>query len=238
MLHANLSSSTLLRALSHAGWGELAGNPLKGARAVLLALARRGGVVRTTALQLGDDAGYSERHVRRALTTLEELGVITWHRGRRVDGRAWPSLVAIQRGRILAMIQPGRQQRAEREAAQRKAAAKRLAPRVPRLRDLTGIAREAVRPAADAVTAAARQWGVTAREAARRLHSGHDARPSQQVGVEPNGAPTAHPVESAVETAEPTDSVGGKPMSRREQLRAARARRQAEIQAGIRHLDR
>ena len=89
VLNAGQSLTSILAALSRAGWGPLRGREFAASRAVLdtLALlahdtrADLAAVVQTTARQLAKRAGYSLRHTSRCLQWLEDAGVIEWHRG-------------------------------------------------------------------------------------------------------------------------------------------------------------
>jgi hypothetical protein len=87
--------------------GRLWANPL----AVLAILARRGdkdtGVVVVTAAQLADRAGCSPRTVRRSLARLEALGVLTWRRGGIVDAAPSPSVIRVNKARLLELVADG-----------------------------------------------------------------------------------------------------------------------------------
>lgn len=89
VLHAGMSFTSILAALSRVGWGPLRGREFAASRAILDTLAilahdtrtDLSAVVQTTARQLAKRAGYSLRHTSRCLQWLEDAGVIEWHRG-------------------------------------------------------------------------------------------------------------------------------------------------------------
>ena len=89
VLHAGMSFTSILAALSRVGWGPLRGREFAASRAILDTLAilahdtrtDLSAVIQTTARQLAKRAGYSLRHTSRCLQWLEDAGVIEWHRG-------------------------------------------------------------------------------------------------------------------------------------------------------------
>ena len=117
---------SLLRSLSHAGWGEhLRGRQWQGVRSTLYALAAhcddKTGRGVTTAEQIAENAGLSTRWVRRCLNVLEDLGVIVWQRGGISAGRCVPSAFRILKKRLVDLIAEARASHAERVAARREA---------------------------------------------------------------------------------------------------------------------
>ena len=88
-LNAGMGLTSILAALSRAGWGPLRGREFAASRAVLDTLALLAhdtksdlsAVIQTTARQLAKRAGYSLKHTSRCLQWLEDAGVIEWHRG-------------------------------------------------------------------------------------------------------------------------------------------------------------
>lgn len=114
---------SLLRSLSRAGWGDLAGRAHQGVRSTLLALANRlpdrGAAGLVTAEQVAAAAGLSERWVRRCMTVLEDAGVIEWQRGGVIDGRPAPSMIRIVKDVLVNLIHAARGDRAKVEAAHR-----------------------------------------------------------------------------------------------------------------------
>lgn len=121
---------SLLRSLSRAGWGDLAGREYQGVRSTLTALANRlpdkSAEGLATAEQISAAAGLSERWVRRCLTVLEDLGLITWQRGGVIDGRPAPSFFQVVKTRLVALIGKARGSRAEAEAEHRATTAERI----------------------------------------------------------------------------------------------------------------
>ena len=88
-LHAGMSVTSILAALSRVGWGPLRGREFAASRAILDTLSLIAhdtrtdltAVIQTTARQLAKRAGYSLRHTSRCLQWLEDAGVIVWNRG-------------------------------------------------------------------------------------------------------------------------------------------------------------
>ena len=61
-----------------------------------------------TASQLADRAGYSERHVRRWLPILEDLGILSWSRGWIEEGRPQPGSMKINKAVLVDYVQDAR----------------------------------------------------------------------------------------------------------------------------------
>lgn len=100
-LTAYAPTDVVVDRLAAVAWGPLGGRAWQGVRSTLHALVmvadRRTGVTTTgtTAHQLAERAGLSERWTRVCLQTLEELGVIEWTRGGVAHGAPQPSLMRI-----------------------------------------------------------------------------------------------------------------------------------------------
>lgn len=107
-LTAHAPTPALLTRLANAGWGELGGRSWQGVRSVLEAVARslpyKSAAGMTSAPQIAARAGLSERWVRRCLTLLEELEIISWHRGMVIEGKPTPSHIRINKQRIVDLI--------------------------------------------------------------------------------------------------------------------------------------
>ena len=116
MSNAAQPAYQLVDALRRAGWGILRGSENRCARTLLETLA---GTMRTlktdargymtiTASQLADRAGYSERHVRRWLPILEDLGILSWSRGWIEEGRPQPGSMKINKAVLVDYVQDAR----------------------------------------------------------------------------------------------------------------------------------
>lgn len=116
MPNASQTAYQLIDALRRAGWGVLKGSENRCARSLLETLA---GTMRTlktdgrgymtiTAAQLADRAGYSERHVRRWLPILEDLGILSWSRGWIEDGRPQPGSMKINKKVLVKLVNDAR----------------------------------------------------------------------------------------------------------------------------------
>lgn len=124
-------ASSLIRSLARAGWGDLAGRQWQGVRTTLRALVDalpdKSATGETTVNQLANNAGLSERWVRRCLHILEDAGLIKWHRGNIEAGRPRPSVIRINKRRIVDLIRDARPAKAIREALHATATRERLA---------------------------------------------------------------------------------------------------------------
>ena len=115
-LTANASVFTILDALRRAGWGVLRGPAFRCHRAILdsLVAASRNqrsdyaGFFTITTNQLADRAGYTDRHIRACLPDLEDLGVITWHRGGVMEGRPRPGHMRINKKTLVDLVHAAR----------------------------------------------------------------------------------------------------------------------------------
>lgn len=115
-LTANASVFAILDALRRAGWGVLRGPAFRCHRAILdsLVAASRNqrsdyaGFFTITTNQLADRAGYTDRHVRACLPDLEDLGVITWHRGGVMEGRPRPGHMRINKKTLVDLVRAAR----------------------------------------------------------------------------------------------------------------------------------
>lgn len=139
MTNPGQTAYQLVDALRRAGWGILRGSENRCARALLETLA---GTMRTlktdargymtiTASQLADRAGYSERHVRRWLPILEDLGILSWSRGWIEDGRPQPGSMKINKNSLVKFVNDAR---VEYEEAILPVRAARTRARLARLR--------------------------------------------------------------------------------------------------------
>lgn len=116
MTNAGQTTYQLVDALRRAGWGILRGSENRCARSLLATLAGTmrslktdaRGYMTITAAQLADRAGYSERHVRRWLPILEDLGILSWSRGWIEDGRPQPGSMKINKNALVKFVNDAR----------------------------------------------------------------------------------------------------------------------------------
>lgn len=116
MTNPGQTAYQLVDALRRAGWGILRGSENRCARALLETLAGTMRTLRTdargymtiTAAQLADRAGYSERHVRRWLPILEDLGILSWSRGWIEDGKPQPGSMKINKNALVKFVNDAR----------------------------------------------------------------------------------------------------------------------------------
>ena len=116
MTNAGQTAYQLVDALRRAGWGILRGSENRCARSLLETLAGtmrtlktdRRGYMTITASQLADRAGYSERHVRRWLPILEDLGILSWSRGWIEDGRPHPGSMKLNKNALVKFVNDAR----------------------------------------------------------------------------------------------------------------------------------
>ena len=116
MSNAGQTAYQLVDALRRAGWGILRGSENRCARALLETLAGTMRTLRTdargymtiTAAQLADRAGYSERHVRRWLPILEDLGILYWSRGWIEEGKPQPGSMKINKNVLVKFVNDAR----------------------------------------------------------------------------------------------------------------------------------
>ena len=116
MTNAGQTTYQLVDALRRAGWGILRGSENRCARSLLETLAGTmrslktdaRGYMTITAAQLADRAGYSERHVRRWLPILEDLGILSWSRGWIEEGRQQPGSMKINKAVLVDYVQDAR----------------------------------------------------------------------------------------------------------------------------------
>jgi DNA-binding IscR family transcriptional regulator len=120
----------LMRSLRRAGWGELTGREWQGVRSTLEAVVSRAsdatGVAETTAWQIAQSAGLSEKWVRRCLHVLEELGVVQWHRGGVAYGKPQPSIFRVVKAALVDLVKAARPIKDAADRAQRIVTSKRL----------------------------------------------------------------------------------------------------------------
>lgn len=118
MSNAAQTAYQLVDALRRAGWGILRGSENRCARSLLETLAGtmrtlktdRRGYMTITASQLADRAGYSERHVRRWLPILEELGLLSWSRGWIEEGRPQPGAMKLNKNVLVKFVTDARKE--------------------------------------------------------------------------------------------------------------------------------
>lgn len=116
MTNAGMTAYQLIDALRRAGWGILRGSENRCARSLLETLAGTmrslktdaRGYMTITAAQLADRAGYSERHVRRWLPILEDLGILSWSRGWIEEGRPQPGSMKLNKGVLSKYVEDAR----------------------------------------------------------------------------------------------------------------------------------
>ncbi len=128
------SVTRLLRALSRAEWGPLAGNEFKGVRATLRAICDAladnhedvQGWGRVTAQQVAYRAGYSLRWTRVCLHFLEDLGIIEWWRGGIFEGETRPGTMRVHKTSLAALVDLARPLHTAADRARRKATAERI----------------------------------------------------------------------------------------------------------------
>lgn len=116
MTNAGITAYQLIDALRRAGWGILRGSENRCARSLLETLAGTMRSIKTdgrgymtiTAAQLADRAGYSERHVRRWLPILEDLGILSWSRGWIEEGRPQPGSMKLNKGVLSKYVEDAR----------------------------------------------------------------------------------------------------------------------------------
>lgn len=120
----------LLSALASAGWGDLHGRKWQGVRSTLHALSaklnHKTGRGHTTAYQLADAAGLSERWTRVCLTELETLGLITWERGGILRGNRLPSYFTVNKKLLAALVRSARKSNQAHRDKRAREFAKRL----------------------------------------------------------------------------------------------------------------
>lgn len=116
MTNAGMTAYQLIDALRRAGWGILRGSENRCARSLLETLAGTMRSIKTdargymtiTAAQLADRAGYSERHVRRWLPILEDLGILSWSRGWIEEGKPQPGSMKLNKGVLSKYVEDAR----------------------------------------------------------------------------------------------------------------------------------
>lgn len=111
-----MTAYQLIDALRRAGWGILRGSENRCARSLLETLAGTMRSIKTdtrgymtiTASQLADRAGYSERHVRRWLPILEDLGILSWSRGWIEEGKPQPGSMKLNKNALVKIVNDAR----------------------------------------------------------------------------------------------------------------------------------
>lgn len=111
-----MTAYQLVDALRRAGWGILRGSENRCARSLLETLAGTMRSIKTdargymtiTAAQLADRAGYSERHVRRWLPILEDLGILSWSRGWIEEGKPQPGSMKLNKAVLSKYVEDAR----------------------------------------------------------------------------------------------------------------------------------
>lgn len=116
MTNAGQTTYQLVDALRRAGWGILRGSENRCARSLLATLAGTmrslktdaRGYMTITAAQLAARAGYSERHVRRWLPILEDLGILSWSRGWIEEGKPQPGSMKLNKNALVKIVNDAR----------------------------------------------------------------------------------------------------------------------------------
>ena len=177
----------LVTSLRRAGWGDLGGREWQGVRSTLDALVSllpyRSGEGLVTATQVADAAGLSERWVRRCMTVLEDLGVITWSRGGVAGDRLIPSAVRIVKRALCELIAQARPLREAAVLARRAITRDRLA-KARHLRLPDRYRRRSVHAELSADPPTPKGEGPTARPSTAE---GNDVRPTIPATCEHDG---------------------------------------------------
>lgn len=222
-LSAHAAVPQLLTSLQRAGWGDLAGREWQGVRTTLHALAaqlpHKAGQGWTTAHQVAEAAGLTERWVRRCMQVLEDLGVIDWHRGGVVDGVPQPSFVRIVKRVLVDLIRAARPIREAADRAYRAATNARIA----RLRNVRGqrsrrSAHAELSASPSTPTGEVPPSNLPERSDMRPMHPGVDAPICEHGGDGRRNSKTGTPMCPmcrAAEAAKAPEPVASKPRARR-----------------------
>lgn len=134
-INAGQSLQDILLALGRVNWGPLRGRAWAYRRMVLQTLAlmmreQRADYMAclvTTAPQLADRIGSCEKTVRNCLQDLEDLQVIEWRRGGIWDGKPMPSVLRVNKWKLVDWVKAWRPRNDERLAKRRAETLARLA---------------------------------------------------------------------------------------------------------------
>lgn len=134
-INAGQSLQDILLALGRVNWGPLRGRAWAYRRMVLqtLALMMREqkadymACLVTTAPQLADRIGSCEKTVRNCLQDLEDLQVIEWRRGGIWDGKPMPSVLRVNKWKLVDWVKAWRPRNDKRLAKRRAETLARLA---------------------------------------------------------------------------------------------------------------
>lgn len=113
-MRVNASSAPwrMVAELKSKAWGSVLDVAWRSVTSVLEVLARQAdaktGRVIATVPQLADQARYSTRQVRRALTVLTVLGLVEWERGGIASGRPTPSTFTVVKAQLYGLVDPAR----------------------------------------------------------------------------------------------------------------------------------
>lgn len=122
------SLDRLVASLAKGGWGDvLDGRHNQGLRRVMHALASmlpwEAAEGRLTRAQVADAAGLSPKWAGKCLARLEDLGLVTWHRGWLHRGQPRPGWIRVEKARLAELVRDVRgyldQRRDERRDATR-----------------------------------------------------------------------------------------------------------------------
>jgi len=117
------SLNRLVTSLARAGWGEVDGAHNAGLHRVLHALADllpwEAGEGRLTRAQVADAASMSARWAGHCLRRLEDLGVVTWHRGWLDRGRPRAGWIRVEKTRLAELVRAARGHLDERREKRR-----------------------------------------------------------------------------------------------------------------------
>ena len=122
---------SLLRSLARAGWGQLGtGRDTQRLRTTLQALSMvlpdKSAQGQTTAYQLAEAGGCSDKTIRRALAELEDLEIIEIVRGGIIKGKPAPSFIKVVKTKLVELIRSARNLARRARAAHRERTDERL----------------------------------------------------------------------------------------------------------------
>lgn len=106
---AGMPLPLLLDKLARHGWPGLERRHANVLRALATVLPHRSAEGKATAAQLADAGSYSTRWTRDTLAELEDLDLITWHRGGVRAGRPLPSTFRVVKARLVQLLLDGAQ---------------------------------------------------------------------------------------------------------------------------------
>ena len=182
---AGWSLDRLVSALARAAWAELEPRAASGLRTVLRGLVdvlpHGSASGQTTAHQLADTTGLSERWVRRCLALLEDMGLITWTRGYILAGEPVPSIIRVSKRALADLVNRARRAMPERlqQRADELAARVRETIRTRSTRKQPGPAKTLVKTA-ELSTAPSPSREETDPLGEARYHPDHPSPPSSE----------------------------------------------------------